>query len=80
SAFPLQGQLSVDLLNRACVEAKKADAVIFSHPWLFPFVAPELEPERQLVVYDSQNCEGKLKEQLLDNGSAAARRVCEAVI
>ncbi len=80
SAFPLQGQLSVDLINRACVEAKKADAVIFSHPWLFPFVAPELEPERQLVVYDSQNCEGKLKEQLLDNGSAAARRVCEAVI
>ena len=80
SAFPLQGQLSEALIQRAKKEAVAADIVIFSHPWLFPFVAPVLDAKRQLIVYDSQNCEGLLKEKLLDDGSEAAAEVSRAVI
>ena len=78
-AFLFQGQLSPALINRAMEEAAKADAVVFSHPWLFPLVAPELDASRQLIVYDSQNCEALLREKLLDNGSPAAEKVCRAV-
>lgn len=80
AAFPLQGGLSAELIDRAKAEASAADIVIFSHPWLFPFVAPVLDPDRQLIVYDAQNCEGLLKEKLLDDGSEDAERVSRAVI
>ena len=80
AAFPLQGGLSEELINRAKSEAAAANIVIFSHPWLFPFVAPILDSERQLIVYDAQNCEGLLKEKLLDDGSEDAERVSRAVI
>ena len=80
AAFPLQGSLSGELIARAKTEASAADIVIFSHPWLFPFVAPVLDADRQLIVYDAQNCEGLLKEKLLDDGSADAVRVSRAVV
>lgn len=80
SAFPLQGRLSEELIARACEEAKKADVVVFSHQWLFPFVAPVLDEEKQLIVYDSQNCEGLLRVGLLDDGTPLADQICRGVV
>jgi len=67
TSFPLLGHLSADLINGAVDKVKDSDIVIFSHPWMFPFVAPYIDERKQLLVYDSQNFEGALRVKLLDN-------------
>ena len=53
------------------------DALVYAHPWMFPFLPARLAIPR---IYDSQNCEGVLKRTLLDRtiaGRYLARRVVE---
>ncbi|WP_019851341.1 glycosyltransferase [Desulfitobacterium sp. PCE1] len=80
TAFPMQGQLSEEFINRAREEAKNAHIVIFSHQWLFPFVAPVLNRNKQLIVYDSQNCEGLLRVKLYDDGTPLADTICREAV
>lgn len=80
TAFPMQGHLSREFIARAQAEAKRADVVIFSHPWLFPFVAPALAAQRQLICYDSHNCEGLLRVKILDDGSPLADKICREAV
>lgn len=65
--FHRLGSLSPEYVAQARAAATAADVVIFSHPWCWPLVAPELRPD-QLVVYDAHNVEGLLRVDLLDDG------------
>lgn len=67
-SFPRLGHLSPDYLDQAREAIKWADVVIFSHPWVYPLLATDIKPET-LVVYDSQNVEGLLRAQLLDENN-----------
>lgn len=78
-AFSQQGTLSGDYLERVREEVAEADVVIFSHPWVYPLVKDLIRPD-QLVVYDSQNVEGYLRAQLLDQSVPAERELLEQVI
>ncbi len=80
TAFPMLGHLSKDYINRAKEEAKEAQVVIFSHPWIFPFVVDTLDNSKQLIVYDSHNCEGLLRVKLIDDGSAVANKICREAV
>lgn len=65
-AFSSQGELSPEYLQTVRQEMAQADAVIFSHPWVYPLVCDVLRPD-QIVIYDAQNVEGFLRAQLLDS-------------
>lgn len=80
SAFSMQAELSPGLIERARAEAEGAEVVIFSHPWLFRAVAPVLDASRQLIVYDSQNCEGYLRAVILKGNPDVAERVQKNVV
>ena len=79
SAFHLQAHLSPEFLAAARAAAAAADVVVYSHPWLYPLTADVLDRERQLVVYDAHNVEGKLRTQLLDDGAEGTRVAREVV-
>ncbi len=79
SAFHLQAHLSPEFLKEARAAAAAADIVIFSHPWLHPLTADVLDRNRQLIVYDAHNIEGKLRTQLLDDGAEGTRIAREVV-
>lgn len=64
--FSKQAHLSPDYLAEASKHIKRADVVVFSHPWCFPPLANQLR-EEQLVVYDSQNVESVLRTSLHDD-------------
>src|SRR5579862_5431837 len=68
STFPEFAHLSPEYVTAARAATAAADVVIFSHPWIFPLVRDNLDPSRQLVVYDSHNVEGLLRMELLDDG------------
>lgn len=67
-SFPRLAYLSPEYLDQAREAIKWADVVIFSHPWAFPPLAADIKPET-FVVYDSQNVEGLLRAQLLDESN-----------
>jgi glycosyltransferase involved in cell wall biosynthesis/GT2 family glycosyltransferase len=69
-AFSQQAVLSPEYLETARAELIAADVVVFSHPWVFPLVKDCLRPD-QVVVYDSQNVEGFLRAQLLNEENPA---------
>jgi glycosyltransferase involved in cell wall biosynthesis len=78
--FHNQAHLSPEYVAQARASTREADVVVFSHPWIYPLVREVLDPERQLIVYDSHNVEGVLRTQLLDDGaggSKVARGVAE---
>jgi len=54
---------------------RRAEAVIISHPWVFPYV-----PRRpgQKLIYDAHNCEYVVKRQILSD-TAAGRKLVEEV-
>lgn len=79
STFPEFGHLSPDYISAARDAARRAHVVVFSHPWIFPLVRDELEPNRQLIVYDSHNVEGVLRMELLDDGGAGTQIVRDVV-
>jgi glycosyltransferase involved in cell wall biosynthesis/GT2 family glycosyltransferase len=68
SIFHEQAHLSPTYVATACEAAAHADAVVFSHPWAYLPVQTAIDPDRQLIVYDSHNVEGALRLQLLDDG------------
>jgi glycosyltransferase involved in cell wall biosynthesis len=78
-AFPLMAHLSPDFVEKAKGLAMKADVVVFSHPWVYPLVRNVLDDSSQLIVYDAQNFEGLLKEELLDDGGFGAEIVKHVV-
>ncbi|MDD5462382.1 MAG: glycosyltransferase [Methylococcales bacterium] len=78
-SFSQLGQLSPGYIEAARQSISNADVVVFSHPWIYPLVAKELTPG-QIVVYDSQNVEGYLRAQLLDDGNSAEAELLRQVI
>jgi glycosyltransferase involved in cell wall biosynthesis len=72
SAFSILGRLSGEFLQRARATVVAADIVVFSHPWLHPLLAADIDATRQLVVYDAQNVEALLRLDIL--GSTAFGR------
>lgn len=80
TSFPMLGHLSSEYIKKAQEEAKKAHIVIFSHPWIFPFISEVLDVEKQLIVYDSHNCEGMLRVKLYDDGSTIANKICREAV
>lgn len=80
TSFPMLGNLSKNYIERAREEAKKAQVVIFSHPWIFPFVAEVLDENKQFIIYDSHNCEGMLRVKLIDDGSTVADKICKEAV
>ena len=68
SNFHQLAHLSPDYVARAGQAVMESDIVVFSHPWIYPLVQKELQSTRPLVVYDSQNVEGMLRMNLLDDG------------
>lgn len=80
STFHKLAHLSPDYVKRAREETRNADIVFFSHPWIYPLVRQELDRSRQLVVYDSQNVEGYLRAQLLDDAGGKGSRIARGVI
>lgn len=67
-AFGRQGDLSPEYIDVAKASIQEADIVVFSHPWVYPLVKDDVSPN-QTVVYDSQNVEGFLRAQLLDEAN-----------
>jgi FkbM family methyltransferase len=45
--------------------AAEAEVVIFSHPWMYGCVQDIVREGGKLIIYDSQNCEAVLREELL---------------
>ncbi len=78
--FPELAHLSPEYIAAASEAARDADAVVFSHPWIYPLVRELLDPARQLIVYDSHNVEGLLRMELLDDDGGAGTRVVRDVI
>lgn len=57
--------LSPRFANLAAEHSGDADAIIICHPWVYPYV---FRRPGQLLVYDAQNCEADVKEQILGHG------------
>ena len=64
-AFSQQAILSPEYVSVAQKEIGDAAVVIFSHPWVYPLVKECLRPDH-IIIYDSQNVEGFLRSQLLN--------------
>jgi glycosyltransferase involved in cell wall biosynthesis/GT2 family glycosyltransferase len=56
---------SQDLVNAVRKHATEAEVVIFSHPWMYGCLRDTVLGGGKLVIYDAQNCEAMLREQLL---------------
>lgn len=65
--FPLLGEASPDLMRGARENAKGAEVIIFSHPWMYPLIKTHVDLSKKTIIYDSHNCEGILRQQLLGN-------------
>jgi len=80
TAFPMQGHLSKEYVQAIQEHIKPADIVILSHPWVFPFAKSAIDSTKQLLVYDSQNHEGRLRAQLLDDGNEMSEKVLREAV
>jgi len=76
--FGEQAQLSPAYVAVALEAIAWAEIVVFSHPWVAPLVPPD-RLDGKLVVYDAQNCEGRLKAQVFDGGDPRQRAVIDCV-
>ena len=63
--FPLLAIASQEYVNVILYEAKKADVVVLSHPWLYPIIKNSINFKNKILIYDSQNCEAILREDIL---------------
>ena len=77
--FSKQGHLSPAYVDEVNQTIRWADVVVFSHPWVAPLVSEQLL-EGKMVVYDSQNVEGRLRAQILDQFDPFQNSVLEQVI
>lgn len=58
--------------------AQGADAIIFSHPWMYGCLRDMISGSGKLIIYDSHNCEALLRERLLGRsgfGGCLAKQV-----
>ncbi len=55
------GHVSTEYVEAAEAVVADAHVVVFSHPWVYPLVAPKLDGK--IVIYDSHNIEALLKAQ-----------------
>lgn len=78
-SFSKLGNLSSDYLKIARENIKVADVVVFSHPWIYPLLKHDIRPG-QTVIYDSQNVEGFLRAQLLDEDNPVESELLRSVI
>lgn len=78
-AFSQQATLSPDYVAAARKEMADADVVVFSHPWVYPLVKDCLRPD-QVVIYDSQNVEGFLRAQLLNEQNPTEAELLRHVV
>jgi hypothetical protein len=78
ASFPILGRHSVEFLERARAAVSAADIVVFSHPWLHPLLAADIDATRQLVVYDAQNVEALLRLDILGT-NAFGREIATGV-
>lgn len=76
--FGVQGHLSMEYLDEAKRAVAWADIVIFSHPWVAPLI-DDSALEGKFIVYDSQNVELDLREQLLNREDAFQSYVLDQV-
>jgi glycosyltransferase involved in cell wall biosynthesis len=56
---------SQDLVNAVRRYAVDAEVVIFSHPWMYGCLRDMVRRSGKLIIYDAQNCEAPLRDQLL---------------
>jgi glycosyltransferase involved in cell wall biosynthesis/GT2 family glycosyltransferase len=78
-AFSQQAELSPDYLAAAREQLVAADVVVFSHPWVYPLLKDNLRPD-QVLIYDSQNVEGYLRAQLLDEDNPVEAQLLRRVV
>ena len=57
------------LVDTVRKHAQKAEVIIFSHPWMYGCLRDVVRESGKLIIYDSQNCEAMLREQLLGDNS-----------
>jgi glycosyltransferase involved in cell wall biosynthesis/GT2 family glycosyltransferase len=62
-AIPWLIASSPDLVETVRSHAAESDVVVFSHPWMYGCLRDDLAGRR--VVYDSHNCEARLRQDLL---------------
>ncbi|HXH11560.1 MAG TPA: glycosyltransferase [Alphaproteobacteria bacterium] len=56
---------SPELVETLRKHAQEADVAIFSHPWMYGCVRDVVRAGGRLIIYDAQNCEAVLRDQLL---------------
>jgi len=78
-AFSQLAHLSKDYIAAAHAQIAKSEIVIFSHPWVYPVVKDQLRAS-QLIIYDSQNVEGFLRAQLLDEQNSVEEKLLRQVV
>lgn len=79
STFHLLAKRSPQYVDYVRNEVRNVDAVIFSHPWVYPLVKDLIDRRTQTVIYDSHNVEGYLRCTLLDDGGVGTEIVREVV-
>jgi glycosyltransferase involved in cell wall biosynthesis len=78
ASFPMLAHLSPDYVQAVKAEAREADVVVCSHPWVYPLVADVLGRPGQLLVYDAHNVESVLRYRLLADTEIGLRIVRHA--
>jgi FkbM family methyltransferase len=63
---------SPQLVDAVRKHAAEAAVVIFSHPWMYGCLRDIVREGGKLIIYDSQNCEGVLREKLLASNEFGA--------
>jgi len=63
--FPLLAEASPKYVETVRQEARNSDVIVLSHPWLYPVIKTEVNLKNKILVYDSQNFEAALREQIL---------------
>src|SRR5919108_2795226 len=56
---------SPDLVSAVRKYAAEAQVVILAHPWMYGCLRDKVRDSGKLIIYDAQNCEAMLREQLL---------------
>jgi glycosyltransferase involved in cell wall biosynthesis len=80
TAFPHLAHYSPEFVAEARRRTTAAEIVVFSHPWVFPLVKDVLRRRPQLVVYDSHNVEGVLRQRLLGDNAFGAEIARHAAV
>ena len=75
--FPILSRLSPAFSHRVRAEARGADVLVLSHPWVLPTLSRLSGIARTPIVYDAQNVEAKIKADLLGDTPVGRAIVAE---